>query len=103
MSNKSGHYRHKAIFDAIKNNIRSSKLITRLLSNCSQSQGGGINQMETEHTMTATNAFPLNNSSQQTSMDLQTCQYAHNGANAMPPMTPTLQTGERHVLSSPQE
>ena len=102
MSNKSGHYRHKAIFDGIKTNIKSSKLIQRLLSNCSQSQGG-INQMETEHTQTATNAFPLNNSSQHTSMDLQTYQYAHKGANAMPPMTPTLQTGERHVLSSPQE
>ena len=69
MSNKSGHFRHKAIFDGIKTNIKSSKLIQRLLSNCSPSLGG-INQMETEHTMTATNAFPLNNSSQHTSMDL---------------------------------
>ena len=78
LSNKSGQ--QKAIFEGIKSNIKSSKLIQRLLSNCSQSVGRINNMLQNGDLSQAAmnnrdnvNALHLQ---QYNSMDLQTYQYA---------------------------
>ena len=86
--------RHKKIFDGIKSNIKSSKLIQRLLGMGSQSTATNI--LDVEQTMSATNNA-LKGSQANSLRDMLSPQRATQAS--VTPLTPSAMNKERNALS----